>query len=403
MQVRLLDHQWEFLISRSKFLALIAGVGSGKTFTIGHYLINRVTKYPKALHFAGANTYGQLKNSTLSGVFNVFNDLEIPFSYNQSSGLLEFLGGRVLCKSMENFNALRGIEVGSFILDEVRDLKLEAFEMMMGRLRDKNVGSDLQGRVVSSPAGYNWLFDYFHPNGKKKTKEFELITANSYSNTFLPDGYIESIKSQYDEKFFQQEIMGQFINITQGKVYYPFDREKNVADLSWCRTKQGTSFILADFNVDPLCSTVAKVLDDKLYIFDEFFIRNGDTYKAVNEWSKNYIGSSVIPDSTAWNRKTSGMSDIDIIKGAGFTVINTLNPFVRDRVNNVNRLLSQGRIVIDKNCRHTINDFEKVVWKDGALDQKTDHLLTHISDTVGYGAWKLFPMIRKKENTQIQL
>lgn len=403
MQIKLLDHQFNFLVNESKFLALIAGVGAGKTYTIGHYLLNRVAKYPRALHFVGANTYSQLKNSTLSGVFNVFNDLEINFSYNHSSGILEFLGGRVLCKSMENFNALRGIEVGSFILDEVRDLKLEAFEMMMGRLRDKNVGKDLQGRLVSSPAGYNWLFDYFHPNGKKKTKEFELITANSYSNTFLPEGYIESIKSQYDEKYFQQEIMGQFINITQGKVYYPFDRDKNVADLSWIKEKQGTTFIFADFNVDPLCSTVGKVFEDKLFIFDEFFLRNSDTYKAVYEWQKLYLGANIIPDSTARNRKTSGRSDLDIIRGSGFTVIDTLNPFVRDRVNNINRLLAQGRIVIDEKCRHTINDFEKVVWKDGELDQKTDPLLTHISDTVGYGAWQLFPMFPKSKNKTIQM
>ena len=197
--------------------------------------------------------------------------------------------------------------------------------------------------------------------------------------------------------------MGEFVNITQGKVYYPFDRNKNVADLSWIKEKEGTTFILADFNVDPLCSTVAKMFEDKLYIFDEFFLRNSDTYKAVYEWDKLYSGASVIPDSTARNRKTSGMSDLDIIRNAGFTIIDTLNPFVRDRVNNTNRLLMQGRIVIDEKCRHTINDFEKVAWKDGELDQTTDHLLTHISDTVGYGAWKLIPMIERKKQRTICL
>jgi len=401
LNIELLPHQWDFLESRRKFLALIAGVGAGKTFTIGHYLINRVAKYPKALHFVGANTYGQLKNSTLNGVFSVFNDIEIPFSYNQSSGMLEFMNGRVLCKSMENFNSLRGIEVGSFILDEVRDLRQEAFDMMMGRLRDKNVGDDLQGRVVSSPSGFNWIFDYFHPSGKKNTKEFGYITASSYANTFLPKGYIESVQAQYDETFFKQEILGEFINITSGKVYYAFDRSINVGDIDF--DGFGTTFIACDINVDPMCAVVFRVFNESIYVFDEFFLRNADTFMATHEWKKKYSGCTVIPDSTACNRKSSGMSDVEIIKGAGFKVEYTHNPFVRDRVNNTNRLFSQKRLIINPRCKMLINDLEKVVWNGGQLDQKTDKLLTHISDALGYGAWKLFPMIKRQEQKTIQL
>lgn len=399
MQVELLNHQWDFLNSEKRFLALVAGIGSGKSWCIAHYLLNRVSKYPKALHFVGANTYSQLKNSTLNAVFNELNRLEINHSYNHSSGILEFCGGYVLCKSMENFNALRGIEVASFILDEVRDLKQEAFDMMMGRLRDKRAGSDLQGRVVTSPSGYNWIFDYFHPNGKKNNDNFGIITASSFSNTHLPDGYLDAIKGQYDEKFFKQEILGEFINITQGKVYYAFDRDRNVQDLSWIKASEGTTYIFCDFNVDPMAATVAKIINNKIYLIDEFFLRNSDTDQATDEWLKKYAGASVVPDSTGKNRKTSGRSDFHIIREKGFTIIDTFNPLVRDRVNNINRMLSSVDIVIDKNLKHTINDFEKVSWNGGELDQRTDKLLTHISDTVGYGAWRFFPMIKKKEQS----
>ncbi len=74
----------------------------------------------------------------------------------------------------------------------------------------------------------------------------------------------------------------------------------------------------------------------------------------------------------------------------------TRNPFVFDRVNNLNRLLSKGRIIIDPKCKKLINDLEKVTWKGSDLDQKSDHLLTHVSDSLGYIAHWRFPI---KDNT----
>lgn len=390
MKISLLEHQYNFLLSQIKFLALVAGIGSGKTFTLAHYTIGRVSQYPKALHFIGANTYSQLKNSTLSAVFSELNDLEIPFSYNQSSGLLEFGGGKVLCKSMENFNALRGIEVGSFIIDEARDLKKEAFDMMMGRLRDKNVNGDLQGRLVTSPSGFNWIYDYFHPNGEFNTKDFGLITTSSMANKHLPVGYLESIKQQYSETFYKQEILGEFINLTQGKTYYSFNRDINVKET---KRVPGTLFYMADFNVNPMTGVIAQFYNGKLHILDEIFQENSDTFRAANEViTKGYKGAIVIPDSTGRNRKTSGQSDFDILKELGFKIQTVTNPLVVDRVNAVNRALMLGNIIIDPKCKKLINDLEKVSWKDNKLDQKTDPMLTHISDALGYGVWQLLPI-----------
>jgi PBSX family phage terminase large subunit len=389
-EIKLLDHQWQFVNSLNRFTALIGGIGSGKTYTLAVYILSRVTKHPDALHFIGANTFSQLKNSTLSAVFSLLNDLEIPFSYNQSSGLLEFAGGKVLCKSMENFNALRGIEIGSFILDEARDLKQEAFDMMMGRLRDKNVKGDLQGRVVTSPAGYNWIYDYFHPSGEFHNKNFKLIQCTSMANKHLPDGYLESIKDQYSETFYKQEILGEFINLTAGKTYYAFERDDNVSEVS---RVNGSIYCGLDFNVNPLCGVVFQVINGKIRVIDEMFLENSNTFEACDWLVKhNYRGCQVIPDSTGKNRKTSGKSDHDILKENGFTVMTTRNPMVFDRVNNINRLLTQNKIIIDPKCKKLINDLEKVTWKDNKLDQKTDPMLTHISDALGYGAWKLMPI-----------
>jgi hypothetical protein len=42
-----------------------------------------------------------------------------------------------------------------------------------------------------------------------------------------------------------------------------------------------------------------------------------------------------------------------------------------------------------------INDLEKVTWKDNKPDQSGENkLLTHISDALGYGLWKLAPFTK---------
>ena len=398
MQINLLPHQYDFMTSKKKFLALVAGIGSGKTFVLAHYIISRVVEYPDALHFIGANTFSQLKNSTLSAVFSVLNDLEIPFSYNQSSGLLEFAGGKVLCKSMENFNAIRGIEIGTFILDEARDLRKEAFDMMMGRLRDKNAKGDLQGRLVTSPSGFNWIYDYFHPSGEFKTEDFALIQTTSMSNKHLPAGYIDSMKVQYSDTFFQQEILGEFINLTAGKTYYSFDRERHIKP---SKKLMGTTFIGMDFNVNPMTAVVMQFNNGGVSCIDEVYQENSDTFRMCNELTKKgYGGATVIPDSTGKNRKTSGKSDHEILKEMGFRIQSVTNPLVFDRVNAVNRAFMLDKIIIDPRCKKLINDLEKVVWKDNKLDQKTDPMLTHVSDAMSYGIWQLLPIqgIRKPIN-----
>jgi hypothetical protein len=81
------------------------------------------------------------------------------------------------------------------------------------------------------------------------------------------------------------------------------------------------------------------------------------------------------------------------LKDDGFIVKDTRNPFVKDRINNVNRLLKDGRIIIDPKCKRLIQDFEKVVWDGQDLDKRSDASLTHISDALGYWCWSLDNMV----------
>lgn len=351
---------------------------------------------PDCKGFIGANTYRQLQNSTLSAMFNVLDECELPYTYNKNEGKLKIGPTEIICMSLENYNVIRGIEIGWFWLDEVRDTREEAFSVLMGRLRDKRA-LFYNGRLTSSPSGYNWLYDYFV--GDKKTDEFELVQATSMDNPFLPDGYVETLKSNYDEKVFEQEVLGKFVNIQQGRVYYAFDRKENVTDL---KINAGHSlFVGMDFNINPMTAIVCQYYNNTIFVIDEFFLMSSDTGEMAEAIKKKYGNRPVIiPDATGKALKTSsaGLSDHEILRRHGFRVQSTTNPFRGDRYNSVNNLLSKKRLKIDRSCVKLIKDLEQVSYKEGSThpDVTHDKTLTHISDALGYAVWSLEPIRRPR-------
>lgn len=388
MEVSLLSYQWEALHSKHKFTLLLGGIGSGKSYTGSPWVLKQANEFPNSLGLITANTFGQLQKATLASLFRNLTDWGISFSYNQQKSLLTIHHRKqFLCLGLDSFDNHRGIEVGEWWGDEVAYNKREAFEVMSGRLRDSS--GSLSTLFTTTPKGFNWLYDYFHPSGENHDPNlYRYVKARSYDNKHLPEGYLDSLAAQYDEKLAQQELEGEFVSITQGQAYYAFDRDKHVHEFD---KPHLLPYSGNDFNIDPMTCVIGYATSKMLFIWDERFLRNTDTYGLARQL-RPYSGLRIIPDSTAKNRKTSGRSDIQILEDEGFEVIPTRNPYVTDRVNNLNRLFSQGRIVIHPRCKKLINDLEKVCWMEGKieLDQKTDRMLTHISDGLGYMAWKLF-------------
>jgi phage terminase large subunit len=187
-------------------------------------------------------------------------------------------------------------------------------------------------------------------------------------------------------------LYGLFSESSDGQAYYAFDRDRHVD--AKATKMMGTIYIGMDFNVHPMTAIICQVINNVLIVFDEVYLENSDTYKMRDHLVRHgYAGSTIIPDSTGANRKTSGATDFQILKEVGFTIPTVRNPLQVDRVNNINRLLTEDRIKINPKCKKLITDLEKVNWKDGKLDQTGENkMLTHISDCLGYACWKLLPL-----------
>lgn len=308
----------------------------------------------------------------------------------------------------KNVEKILGNEYSTVYFNECSQIDYRSIQIAKTRLAEKN---SLKKKVFydeNPPTKSHWSYWLFERK-IDPIDQVPLEDSDNYASLLMnPQDNIKNIDEDYlkllakmPEKERNRFMLGLFNDETDGAVYYSFNREKHVQNVP---RDPGTVFIGMDFNVDPMTAVAFQYFDNTFYVFDEIYLNNSDTYKMARALKdKGLGGGKIIPDSTGANRKTSGQSDFQILKEAGFAIESTRNPFVSDRVNNVNRLLEANRIVIDPKCKKLINDLERVSWKNNELDQSgANKHLTHISDCLGYGCWRLDPFNRSVAKIEFQ-
>ncbi len=377
--------QMDFLGIKEKFGLYRGGIGSGKTHAGAAWAIKTALEYPRALGLITAPTYKQLNDATLPTLFRILESVGIPYGYiGGSKAELRIGDTRIHCRSVKNYEDLRGPEYGWNYSDEAALYKWEAIQVIMGRLRDPH--GPLQMRFTTTPRGFNWMHKFFE-EGKDESKR--TVVGRSSDNKHLPEGYIETIEAQYDEKFLAQERDGEYINIFAGQVYYGFNRDVHVQEFDKTIFDRTTRRVGCDFNVNPITAVQGWTYGNKVFIGDEIWKQDSNTYELADlmyeKWKSDRI--TIHPDSTGNGRKTSAVkTDHKILKDKGFRLKIKTNPEVKDRVNCINGLFAHNRIIIHPDCKKLITDLEQFTHAN------TDDMLSHSSDCLGYLAWYHFPL-----------
>lgn len=392
------------LAGLARFVALFGGSRSGKTFLIVRSIIIRASKV-KSNHVILRKNFNAVKRSIWLGTFPkvmalCFPNLKVAknktdFIVELSNGSRIFFGG---LDDAERAEKILGEEFSTIYFNECSQIDYSSVQIAISRLAEKNELKKKAFFDFNPPTKSHWSY-YLFIKKLDPIDDVPLINPDDYDSFKInPQDNIENIDPEYlkileamPEKKRKRFLEGEFNDESNGQVYYAFRREDNVKDVE---RKPGTTFIGMDFNVNPMTAIVAQVVNGKYEVFDEIYLENSDTYKMADEIKRRgYQGARICPDATGKNRKTSGASDFQILKDAGLTIESTYNPFKTDRINNVNRLLSDKRVSISPKCKKLINDLEKVVWKNNEPDQSGDNKhLTHISDALGYFLWKLDPI-----------
>ena len=342
-----------------------------------------------------------LRDATLASYAEILSANQIPYEYNKAENLLTMkdTGSRILFRSLDEFERLRGTNLAWFGVDELTYTAEESWLRLEGRLRDPRAGR-LCGFGVWTPKGYDWVFRRFI---RDPIAGYEAVIATPYENRYLldkvPDFYAR-LKRSYDARFFEQEALGTYLSMNSGLVYQAFDRLVNVKKVTL--DPRRALLWAMDFNVDPMSSVIVQQWGERILVLDEIVLAEASTQEACTEFKSRYpqhvAGVVVYGDASGNARQTTGPSDYavvaDFLKRNGYKrarrKVPTSNPPVRERVALMNAWLKaadgETRMLIDPRCKELIRDFEEVAFKPEStvIDKDRDPKRSHLSDALGY-------------------
>ena len=412
---KVFNHQNQFIRSKAKYPALVAGYGSGKTVAFVLKALLEAGRNPTKTILLAEPTFPMIRDVLQPTLEETLEQLGFSFKYRASEMkyTIKWRNGysNIILRSAENYRRWAGLNLAGFGIDEAALLKDDkAWKMGLSRLRD---GNNLTGFITTTPEGFNFVYDLW--KDKPKTG-YELVQGKTTDNKYLPQDFIDSLYENYDNKLISSYIHGNFVNLQYGTCYYGFNRDHNVTQVSY--NSSLPIRIAMDFNVDPICCVLFQIHKDKpkIRVFDEMQLSHSGGYELMTERIAKLIKEKYpyenpnllqpsykkvdttghyicYPDPAGKNRHTSAMmSDHDILRQQGFGLrVKKKAPSITDSVNAVNKAMEFT--IVDSECKEFIKDLEQVVLKEGTRDiDKTNSSLTHLTDAFRYAVDYEFPV-----------
>lgn len=388
-------------------VAFVAGLGAGKTRCLAAWVTLLALDNPGTTGAAFAPTGPLVRDVVQRSLVEFWDDLGVPYTY-RASPLPEYEltlpTGQVvvLCRSMENWNRIIGMNLSFIGCDEIDTTKIAiarlAVQRFFGRLR---AGDRRQLGLFSTPEGFGLLYSMFVEEGDKEDRA--LYRGKTADNPYLPPDYLESLQENYPANLIAAYTLGEFVNMAAAAVYPDFDRELNRSEVS-APDEDDTIWVGMDLNVDRSWLVAMVQRADGIHIFAEHICR--DVPACIETIKRNY-GAWVkhrqlilCPDATARNRNAqdAGISALGLLKRSEIRLqYQDANPFIADRVLSVNSLIFNGlgerRLKVHPSCKGVLRGLEQQPYDlqtqqpekgDGGIDD-----LSGQTDATGYAVWQI--------------
>lgn len=289
------DAQYDFVYDdEHPFCAYIGGIGAGKSYAGAIKALRKMVECPGSLGLIGAPTYPMLRDATMRSVFDAIPP-DLVANFNKTDGLLTLENGsEALFRSTDDANHLRGPNLAWFWLDEGPLCGYYAWQVMKGRIRQKEY--ETQGWITGSPRGEDEFYLDFEREPLAGHKLYRASTRDNAEN--LPTGFIESLG--YTGQFALQEIEGLFVAF-EGLVY-DFRPEWHVGE--WpdeqVRPAQRIGGVDWGYTNPAVALPIWVDGDNRAYVVDEFYARQagftgssdvvgaGGHSKAILDFTRTY-------------------------------------------------------------------------------------------------------------------
>lgn len=387
----------------TKFRGYIGGFGSGKTFIGALDLFLFALKHPKIVQGYFGPTYTHIKDIFWPVCDEIAELLGLDVDIKKADKEVWIyktgrLIGVIICRSMDNPNAIVGFKIARGMVDEIDTLPLDkskkAWIKIIARLRLVLPGVMNSIGVTCTPEGFLFAYKKFK---KDPTASYSMVQASTYENEeYLPEDYIPSLLESYPANLVQAYVGGQFVNLQSGSVYSSFDREKN--NRKWV-IHPGPIEMGNDFNVLHTCGIMAQMIDGVLHVYGEYIdcLDSPTLVKSI----KSDFGSALphinsYPDASGKSRSSSNASISDHAVISEIATIRTKpsNPAIKDRTMSVNKAFEMGLLTIDVDACPVITEaLEQQAYDRNGLPDKSQGF-DHPCDALGYMVYWHFPIIK---------
>ncbi|MBW8464861.1 MAG: terminase large subunit [Acidovorax sp.] len=409
------EPQARFYQLEDKYPAFIGGFGTGKTETLANCAVRDALQSSDALIALYEPTYDLVRLILAPRLEDKLSELGLRYKYNKQENIIYTSSGQCgdfVLRTLENPARIVGYESYRAHVDEIDTLKKEqakaAWLKIMARNRQKPKGIEKPLNRVSAystPEGFRFVYEMW---GRNPKPGYVMVQAPTYTNPFLPNDYVQSLRDSYPAALIDAYIEGKFTNLNAGSVYPDFDRVLNHSD---AELKEGEPVLIGmDFNRLAMAAAVYVLRDGWPVAVDEITDGRDTPYMAhlfKDRYQSKGHAVQVFPDASGGNAssKNASESDLTILKQAGLTVrVNASNPLVVDRLNAVNALILNGagerRLKVNTNrCPKLTDALEQQAYdKNGQPDKSGG--VDHILDAAGYPLAFKWPVVKRAASIQ---
>lgn len=411
ISIELLVHQVKFVQSQKRFVALVGGFGSGKSYACGAkaYMLANINH-----GFEGAiisRSSKQLRDFLIPEVEKFLRSVQCQYAFKDGNKIVIDWGAdksviHLLTTENDAYQRWAGGNWAWAVIDEIdtHTKPFETWSFVNDRIRVR--APLLQTACASTPEGFGFLYTFFEKEPSENSllcKDRELIRGVTFDNPHLDIDYVRGQIQTRNALSLRAYIYGEFINLQGTPVYWKFDRELNVTTKTLADFPNHVLHLGIDFNKGINATTVGVIKDNHLHFVDEIY-GSQDTQVLANDIKRRYPWHAS-NNAIRFYPDASGFEGIQTLKrnfpefgndGQPNFRFAAGNPRVERRVAAFNEKFKPvGRgpecFVNMHRCPELYKGLTQQVYdKHGAPDKTSG--IDHALDGAGYLVYKIWPL-----------
>lgn len=357
-------------------------VSSGKTITTCFKLVDAIINGPPGEVLLVGKTELTLERNVIDPLISIFGQ------GIQKVGHQLFIFGRkcylVGANDERSEQKIRGISLVLAYCDELTLFPESFFKMLITRLRQKNAALIA---TTNPDAPTHYLIDSLLENPGMKD-DLNAWFSTMDDNAYLDPEYVKAMKKAYPESslWYKRYILGLWV-AAEGVIYDMWDPAKHVSDKTDMQAWEW--YVGIDYGTNNPCAFLmigthnGEAFCAGEYYWDSLKKNRQKTDAEYADDLISFIGNVkvryVIVDPSALSFKVE-------LRRRGIPVKDADNS-VLDGIRTVSRLLTAGKLHVNKSCENLIKEFSSYVWDEKSQTSGEDRPMKandHALDALRY-------------------